>query len=42
VLPESGGPQQYWVPVLEEYRWAQLETAEWKVTFLRIPLPTPP
>jgi hypothetical protein len=39
ILPEAGGHNQYWVPVLEKYRFAQLHTAEWTVIFLRLPLP---
>jgi hypothetical protein len=36
ILPEAGGFQQYWVPVLENYRWATLDTPAWRVTFLRL------
>jgi hypothetical protein len=39
VLPESSGSNQYWVPVLEKHRCAQLLTAEWVVFFARSPLP---
>jgi hypothetical protein len=39
VLPETRGPTQYWVHVLETYRWSQLQTPEWTVFFLRLPLP---
>ncbi len=39
ILPETGGHRQYWIPVLEKHRWAQLQTAEWTVVFLRLPLP---
>ena len=38
ILPESGGFNQYWVPVLEKYRWAQLQTPFWTVVFLRTPM----
>ncbi len=38
-LPETSGLNQYWVTILEEYRWAQLQTAEWTVLFLKIPSP---
>jgi hypothetical protein len=39
VLPEASGFNQYWVTVLEQYRWAQLDTAQWKVIFLKNPNP---
>ena len=42
ILPEGGVFHQYWVPVLEKYRWARLETANWTVVFLRIPIPAAP
>lgn len=45
VLPEQGGARQYWVTVPESsrhpqapFRYTMLVTAEWTVTFLRIPL----
>ncbi len=41
-LPESTGFNQYWVTVLETYRWAQLQTAEWTVLFMKLPSPEKP
>jgi len=38
-LPEASGLNQYWVTVLEQYRWAQLQTAEWTVIFMKLPSP---
>jgi hypothetical protein len=43
ILPESGGQNQYWVTVSERLtyqglRFAQLQTADWTVIFLRDPL----
>ena len=39
ILPEGGELHQYCVPVLEKYRWARLDTANWTVVFLRAPTP---
>jgi len=38
ILLESGRFIQYWVPVLEKYHWARLDTATLSVFFMRIPL----
>jgi hypothetical protein len=38
-LPEASGLNEYWVTVLEQYRWAQLQTAEWTVLFMKLPSP---
>ena len=35
-LPEATGFNQYWVTVLEEHRWAQLQTAQWTVIFMKL------
>jgi hypothetical protein len=37
ILPEGGTLQQYCLPVLEKYRWARLDTANFTVIFLRAP-----
>src|SRR5262245_58529689 len=38
ILPEAGAHNQYWVPVLDRYLWATLDTQYWKVLFLRLPM----
>jgi len=38
ILPENGVFKQYWVPVLEQYHSARLDTANWTVFFLRTPM----
>lgn len=37
LLPESTGTQQYWIPIQEHHRWAQLLTIEWTVILLKAP-----
>ena len=38
-LQESSGVNQYCVTVQEEFGWAQLQTAEWTVVFIKQPSP---
>ena len=38
-LQESSGVNQYCVTVQEEFGWAQLQTAEWTVIFIKQPSP---
>ena len=38
-LPESNGVNQYCITVLEEFGWAQLQTAEWMILVIKAPSP---
>ncbi|MCC6510741.1 MAG: hypothetical protein IT423_16675 [Pirellulaceae bacterium] len=45
VLPHGKSSQQFWVPVIEQVGYAQLQTDRWLVVIIRVPvegIPLPP